>query len=82
MSGENGSAIFNDSTKTGSSPRERGKPRARGYGIPGSGAHPRVSGENALGLTCLALLGGSSPRERGKRLIEFIGCDLTRLIPA
>ena len=46
------------------------------------GAHPRVSGEHAVGENIGADTVGSSPRERGKQLTVYECNFEVRLIPA
>ena len=58
--------------KTGPSSRTR---------LPGP-AHPRVCGENEVGVKVTADLEGSSPRVRGKRFRRGLGDPARRLIPA
>ena len=48
----------------------------------GSGAHPRVCGENVSALGNLGSLLGSSPRVRGKHHLRREGRNRRRLIPA
>ena len=55
-------------------PRLRGRPR--------SAAHPRVGGENPMGLSVTDSQRGSSPRGRGKRDFDIARLAGVRLIPA
>ena len=63
-------------------PAWAGKTVEAGEGWVGSGAHPRVGGENASARRRCSSRAGSSPRGRGKRIPETLSPVGAGLIPA
>ena len=82
VGGENQSARSGTPTKSGSSPRGRGKLVLCLPSCVVTVAHPRVGGENEVTCVGVAGVGGSSPRGRGKRDRRRERRTLWRLIPA
>ena len=82
VGGENNSTVSSGQTRSGSSPRGRGKRSDPPLGTWPSAAHPRVGGENGSGRSPPPTSWGSSPRGRGKRLFAEVEQVPRGLIPA
>ena len=82
VGGENPKCYHFHTTKTGSSPRGRGKRVGLGASLRPAAAHPRVGGENGPSFRRRRRGGGSSPRGRGKPGHPRAARTRARLIPA